>query len=153
MVRFVYSYPYEEALLELAKGKVLRNLHEKGYEKAKIAQEIWNKKRSYVNKLHARLQKENTLKNWGANLHYLIQAVEFAIVGEIFGLKYAEYSRDWVINNWKTNEYGKSAKLLKKHKVPLDKTCLEYIDKTLPNLSLRPAKRYNIVAYDKQASA
>ena len=228
MVRFVYSYPYEEALLELAKGKVLRNLHEKGYEKAKIAQEIWNKyekevldlyrlmykikiseesikayislvapnsfsdpftislrkwadieknarsergfvysvihelahyflytrdERSYVNKLHARLQKENTLKNWGANLHYLIQAVEFAIVGEIFGLKYAEYSRDWVINNWKTNEYGKSAKLLKKHKVPLDKTCLEYIDKTLPNLFLRPAKRYNIVAYDKQASA
>lgn len=204
VLRFVYSYPYEEALLGLARERVLRDSHKKGYGKAKIAQGIWDRyekevldlyqliykieipeksikvyvslvapnsfsdpftislgkwpdiekdpiskrgfvysvihelahyflytrdERSYVNKLHARLQKENTLKNWGANLHYLIQAVEFGIVGEVFGLKYAEYSRDWAINNWKTNEYGKSAKLLKKHKVPLDKTCLEYISK------------------------
>lgn len=204
ILRFVYSYPYEEALLKLAKGRLLPNLHEEGYEKAKLAQGIWNRyekdvldlyrliykikiseksikvyvslvapnsfsdpftislknwadveknsrsKRGFVysvihelahyfaytrgedtyfNRLLANVQKADILENRGANLHYLIQAVEFGIVSEVFGKEYAEYSRNWVIENWKNSEYGKSAKLLKKHKVPLDKTCLEYIEK------------------------
>lgn len=88
-------------------------------------------KNTYFNKLYARVQKLNILGEHGANLHYLIQAVEFGIVGEVFGLRYAEYSRDWVIENRKDSEYGKSAKLLKRHKVPLNKSCLAYIDKLL----------------------
>lgn len=202
VLQFVYSYPYEEALLRLAGVRVLQKLHKEGYKKARVAQEIWNRyekqildlyrliykikipeksikvyisliasnsfsnpftislkncpdieknprskrgfvysvihelahyfaysrgENTYFNKLYDKVQKLNILGGYGANLHYLIQAVEFGIVGEVFGANYAEYSRDWIIENWKDNEYGKSAKLLKKHKVPLNKSCLEYI--------------------------
>lgn len=204
VLQFVYSYPYEEALLGLARERVLPDSHKKGYGKAKIAQGIWNKyekdvldlyrliykieipeksikvyvslvalnsfsdpftislrkrmdieknpiskrgfvysvihelahyfaysrgENTYFNRLLTNVQKADILGNRGVNLHYLIQAVEFGIVGEVFGLKYAEYSRNWVIENWKDNEYGKSAKLLKKHEVPLNKSSLEYIEK------------------------
>lgn len=202
VLQFVYSYPYEEALLKLAGEKISQDLHKKGYGKAKIAQQIWNKyekevlnlykliykiripeksikvyvslvapnsfsdpftislknwpdieknprskrgfvysvihelahyfaysrgENTYFNKLYNKIQKLNILGSHGANLHYLIQAVEFGIVAEVFGTKYAEYSRNWIIENWKDNEYGKSAKLLKKDNVPLNKSCLDYI--------------------------
>ena len=204
ILKFVYSYPYEETLLRLASLKPTKIHHKKGFRKAKIVQGIWNEyekevldlyrsiykikipeksikvyvslvapnsfsnpftislkrwsdieanprskrgfiyavihelahyfaytrgKSTYFNKFYARVQKLDVLGEHGANLHYLIQAVEFGIIGEVFGHKYAEYCRNWVIKNWKDNEYGKSAKLLKKHKVSLNKTCLEYIDK------------------------
>ena len=83
----------------------------------------------FFNKLYTKIQKVNLLGEHGANLHYLIQAVEFGIIGEIFGNEYANYGRDWVIENSKDNEYGKSAKALKENNVPLDKTCLKYIKK------------------------
>ena len=95
-------------------------------------------KDTYFNKLYQKIQKFNILGSRRANLHYLIQAVEFGIVGEVFGKEYAEYSRDWVIKSWSKNEYGKSAKFLKKHKVPLNKTCLEYIGILLQNLTPSP---------------
>lgn len=85
----------------------------------------------YFNKLLAVIQKINILNDRKANLHYLIQAVELGIIGEVFGSIYAEYLRKWIIKNWKNNEYGKSATLLKKHKVPLDKFCLNYIENLL----------------------
>ncbi len=210
ILRFVYSYPYEEAFLKLTKQKVLQKHHKEGYRKTKTVQGIWDKyekkvldlyvsiykieileesikvyislvapnsfsdpftislqrwkdiennprskrgfvyvtihelahyfsytrnKNTYSNKLYSKIQKLNILGEHGANLHCLIQAVEFGIIGEVFGHKYAEYSRNWVIENWKDNEYGKSAKLLKRHKVPLDKTCLEYIEELSKNLT------------------
>jgi hypothetical protein len=84
--------------------------------------------KNFFNKLYTKIQKNNLLGSHGKNLHYLIQAVEFGIIGEIFGPEYAKYSRDWNIKSWKGSEYGESAKFLKKHKVPLNKTCLEFIN-------------------------
>lgn len=202
VLKFAYSYPYEEVFLKLVGEKQSEKYHKLGYKKARVAQIIWSKyeekilnlyreiykikipeklikvyislvapnsfsdpftvslkhwpdikkisrsKRgfvytvihelahyfsytrddnSYFNRLYTKIQKLNILGSHGVNLHYLIQAVEFGIIGEVFGPRYAEYSRNWVIKNRKDNEYGKSAKLLKKHNVPLDKTCLEYI--------------------------
>lgn len=202
VLMFIYSYPYEEALLRLARKVGGKKYHKEALSKTRIVQKIWDRyeeevlglfrliykiripeksirvfvsliapnsfsnpftislkhwgdiennsrsKRgfvyatihelahyfsytrgedSYFNKLHKKIQASNLLGKHGANLHYLIQAVEFGIVGEVFGYKYAEYSRNWVIDNRKDNEYGKSAKILKKHDVPLNKTCLEYI--------------------------
>lgn len=83
---------------------------------------------NFFNKLYKRALKTNLLGSHGKNLHYLIQAVEFGIVGEVFGSNYAKYSRSWIIENWKGSEYGDSAKLLKEHKVPLDKSCLNFIN-------------------------
>lgn len=85
----------------------------------------------FFNKLFAKIQKIDLLGEHGSNLHYLVQAVEFGIIGEIFGLGYAEYARNWNIENWGESEYGKSAKLLKKHNVPLDRACLEYVNKKI----------------------
>lgn len=83
---------------------------------------------TFFNKLLLRVQKENILGDRKANLHFLIQAVEFGIIGEVFDQKFANYRRDWIIQNWAKNQYGKSAMLLKKLEVPLDKSCLVYID-------------------------
>ena len=88
-------------------------------------------KNSFFNKLFKQVKRKNLLGERGANLHYLIQAVEFGIIGEVFGKEYAQYSWNWKIEKWKDNEYGKSAKLLSEHNVPLDKTCLEYIEREI----------------------
>lgn len=88
-------------------------------------------KESYFNKLHSKIQKLDLLGEQGANLHYLIQAVEFGIIGEIFGENYAIYRREWIVKNWGNNKYGKSAKLLKEHNIPLNRACLESIEKRL----------------------
>ncbi|PIZ46135.1 hypothetical protein COY30_00640 [Candidatus Woesebacteria bacterium CG_4_10_14_0_2_um_filter_44_9] len=202
IVHFVYSYPYEDALLKLSGDKLTEKHSKVAVEKTKTAQKIWNKyekqildlfmeiyetkilekrivayvsliapnsysqpltislkyfadigdnarsKRAFVyatiheiahyfaytryphnffNKLYKKVLKINLLGSHGKNLHYLIQAVEFGIVGEIFGSSYTEYSRNWVIGNSKGSEYRDSAKSLKKYKVPLDKTCLGFI--------------------------
>ena len=206
ILRFIYSHPYEEALLKLSGKRDSSSYHYEGQNKTKIAQEIWNKyeekilnvfsyvykikiaekkiiaytssaapnsfsnpltislkhrsdieknsrsRRGFIysvihelahyfsytrskdtrfNKLLTKIQRMNLLNDQGANLHYLIQAVEFGITGEIFGFKYAKYSRTWVIKNSKNSQYGKSAALLEKHKVPLDKYCLDYIEKKI----------------------
>jgi len=84
-------------------------------------------KENFTNRLHLKIQKKDLLNDHGANLHYLIQAVEFGIISEVFGFKYADYWRNWIIEKSANNEYGKSAKLLKEHDVPMNKECLEYI--------------------------
>lgn len=86
-------------------------------------------KGDFFNRLHARIQKLDYLGARGANLHYLIQAVEFGIIGEVFGRKFAEYVHSWVIGKWKKSEYSISAQKLREDKVPLGKTCLRYIEK------------------------
>jgi hypothetical protein len=204
LLRFIYSYPYEEALLKLSGKQASSLYHNEGQNKTKIVQKVWNKyekkilnvfsyvyrikiaekkimayissaapnsfsnpltislkhwpdieknprskkgfiytvihelahyfsytrgKETRFNKLLTKIQKMNLLNDHGANLHYLIQAVEFGIIGEVFGSKYAKYRRSWIVKNWNTNQYGKSAALLEKHKVPFDKTCLDYIEK------------------------
>lgn len=206
IIRFVYSYPYEDALLKLEGIKLREDYSKKAAKKAKTAQKIWNKyekqildlfkeiyqikipeksiivfislavpnsysqpltislkyspdiednsisKRAFVyatihelahyfaytrypynffNKLYKKALKVNLFGSHGKNLHYLIQAVEFGIEGEVFGPSYAKYSRNWVIKNWKGSEYGDSAKLLEEHKVPSDKTCLKFINDKL----------------------
>lgn len=206
IVHFVYSYPYEDALLKLGGFKSTEEHNKKGVKKTKTAQKIWNKyekqildlfkeiyqtkipekriiafislaapnsysqpltislkysqgmednsrsKRAFVyatihelahyfaytrypynffNKLYKKALKLNSFGSHGKNLHYLIQAVEFGIVGEVFGPGYAKYSKGWVIKNWKGTEYSDSAKLLEEHKVPLDKTCLKFISNKL----------------------
>jgi len=206
VIRFTYSYPYEEAMLTLVGEKLTQEHSETTMKKVKAAQAIWNayerqilrlfeemykieisekcittfislvapnsfsrpltislkhsmdivknekSQRAFIytvihelahyfsytrgdteffNVLYDKVQKLDLLGEHGANLHYLIQAVEFGIIGEVFGPRYANYSRDWTIDNWSDNEYGKSALLLKEHDVPLDKTCLEYIEKRL----------------------
>lgn len=203
IVHFVYSYPYEDALLKLGGVKLTEEHSKKAAKKTKTAQKIWNKyekqildlfmeiyemkipekrivayisliapnsysqpltvslkyfadiednsrlKRAFVyatihelahyfaytryphnffNSLYKKALKVNLLSSHGKNLHYLIQAVEFGIVGEVFGSNYAKYSRNWVIEKWKGSEYSDSAKLLKEHKVPFDKTCLNFIN-------------------------
>lgn len=85
--------------------------------------------KEFANKLYHKLQKKNILGSHGANLHYLIQAVEFGIIGEVFGKEYADFYRNWVIKKWPENEYGKSAKKLKGNNIPTDKTCLKFIAK------------------------
>lgn len=86
--------------------------------------------KEYANKLWKRIKDKNLLGNHGVNLHFLIQAVEFGIIGEIFGKSYSKYARDWVIKNRK-GEYRQSAKALFNYDVPLDKTCLESISKKI----------------------
>lgn len=83
---------------------------------------------NFFNKLFIKIQKVNLLGSHGKNLHYLIQAVEFGIIGEVFGKSYAEYSRNWTIENFKNSEYGQSANALKMHQIPLDKDCLNFIN-------------------------
>lgn len=87
--------------------------------------------KEFANKLFDKVRKQNILGDHGANLHYLIQAVEFGIISEVFGEEYANYDREWIIKRWIDNEYGKSAKRLKEDSVPMNKTCLEYINKSI----------------------
>ena len=91
----------------------------------------YTRKDKFFNKLSKKVKEVDLLGDRGTNLHYLIQAVEFGIGGEIFGEESAKLRREWVIERGKDNEYGKSAKLLKEHKVLLDKSCLEFIDKNI----------------------
>jgi hypothetical protein len=209
IINFIYSYPYEGALLGLT-GKKLTKKHSTACrEKVEVAQYIWNKyekdvfklfeemykikipekfikafislvlpysfsspmtislkyrndlkknprtarsfvyvtihelahyfaytrKNQFFNKLYDKVMSVDLLNDHGANLHYLIQAVELGIVGEIFGPAHAKFSLNWKIENRKDTEYGKSAKLLKEHNVPLDKTCLEYISENILKLN------------------
>ncbi len=202
VLKFVYSTPYEAALLRLA-GKSSGTKHgEIGREKAKQAQENWDKyekkilslfeemykikidekaievfvslvipnslshpmtisfkrldrlesekqqrglvytvthelahyflytrdKGEYANKIWKIIMNKDLLGDWGTNLHFLIQAIEFGIIGKVFGKGYAECARNYVIKNWKA-EYSNSAKALIDYKVPLDKSCLRYIEK------------------------
>jgi hypothetical protein len=86
-------------------------------------------KDTLFNKLHSQIQELNLLDTYGANMHYLIKAVEFGIIGEVFGPTYADFAREWTIERSRDPEHSKSAKSLKKDNVPLDKTCLGYISK------------------------
>lgn len=206
IVKFKYSYPYENALLKLAGKEPTKEHSQLGKKKTEVAQKIWDKydkqildlfremykieipekyikgyisliapnsysdpltitlkyygdfdtnpiskngfvynvihelahffaytrkDQEFFNQLYIKIQKENLLGEDGANLHYLIQAVEFGIIGEIFGAGYAKHTRDWKIDKSKDSEYGKSAKRLLDDNVPLNKTCLEFIKKEI----------------------
>jgi hypothetical protein len=91
----------------------------------------YTRRDKFFNYLLSKVKELNLLDERGANLHYLIQAVEFGIGGELFGKENASLRRNWIVERNKDNEYGKSAKLLKEQNVPLDKTCLEFISKTI----------------------
>ena len=84
-------------------------------------------KDSYFNILLDKVFKTKLSDDRGINVHYLVQAVEFGIVGDLFGEKRGNIFRDKTIERNPKNEYGISAKLLKDHNVPVDKTCLEFI--------------------------
>lgn len=85
-------------------------------------------KKEYCYRLYQKITKKKILKTTGENLHFLIQAVEFGIIAEIFGVGYADFVRNFVIKNY-SDEYKNSAKALLDYNVPLNKTCLEYINK------------------------
>lgn len=83
---------------------------------------------SYFDTLWGRVKKYYPQNDWGTNLHFLIQAVEFGIGAEVFGKKVAEARRNFVIENWK-GEYKQSAELLIKEEIPLSKEALEVIER------------------------
>lgn len=85
---------------------------------------------TFFNKLFKKIRGKDLLGERGANLHYLINAVEYAIRGELFGEEHANRMRKYVSENWK-GQYKKAAKALIKDEVPLDKTCLEYIEEEI----------------------
>ncbi|MFV1917499.1 MAG: hypothetical protein ACC618_03425, partial [Patescibacteria group bacterium] len=85
-------------------------------------------RREYANKIWKIIMNKDLLKDCDTNLHFLIQAVEFGIIGEVFGEGYAEYARNYVIKSF-SSEYSDSAQALIDNKVPLDKSCLCYIEK------------------------
>ena len=87
-------------------------------------------KGEYANGLWKKIRDKDLLGDNGTNLHFLIQAVEFGIIGEVFGEGYARYARNYVVEKLR-EEYSKSAQALIDHKVPLDKTCLTYIEKKI----------------------
>ncbi|MCH7640901.1 hypothetical protein IID22_01710 [Patescibacteria group bacterium] len=87
-------------------------------------------KGEYVNGLWKKIRDKDLLGDNGTNLHFLIQAVEFGIIGEVFGDGYARYARNYVIEKFRP-EYSKSAQTLIDHEVPLDKSCLTYIEKKI----------------------
>ncbi len=91
---------------------------------------------TFFDRLFAEVKRIDLLGEKSANLHYLIHAVEFGIVGELYGADIAEYSRDWKIEKWKDDAYGKSSARLKKDNVPMDKTCLEYIAREVLKLEV-----------------
>lgn len=82
---------------------------------------------SYFRALWSRVKKHYSQNDWGTNLHFLIQAVEFGIGAEVFGEKVAEARRNFVIENWK-GEYKQSAEILVKESVPLNKEALKAIE-------------------------
>ena len=84
-------------------------------------------KDSYFNVLLDRVFKAGFSDDRGTNVHYLVQAVELGIIGELFGEKRGNIFRDKTIERNPKNEYGISAKLLKEHNVPVNRTCLEFI--------------------------
>lgn len=84
-------------------------------------------KKEFCHSLLNKIIKRKILNTTGENLHFLIQAIEFGIIGEIFGVGYADFARNYVIKNY-SDEYKNSAKALLDNSIPLDKTCLEYIN-------------------------
>lgn len=210
VVRFVYSFPYEDTLLRLKNEKLTREHASSVIKKAETSQKVWNKyekqilrlfeeiykieipekfikvyislvsptslsdpmtishirrmnlersakekksflhsiihelahyfsytrpRDSFFRNLFSKIKEQDKLGSLGANLHYLIQAVELGIIGEVFGYKYANELRESKIERTliknKEDEYGVSAKALKEDNIPMDKTCLEYIDKNI----------------------
>lgn len=84
-------------------------------------------KTSYFDTLQGRVKKYYPQNDWGTNLHFLIQAVEFGIGAEVFGEKVAAARRNFVIENWE-GEYKQSAELLVKEGIPLNKEALKAIE-------------------------
>jgi hypothetical protein len=93
---------------------------------------LYSRNGQFANNLLEKIQAIKVFESDGANLHYLIQAVEFGIVGEVFGSEYGEFYRDKVIEGRHNNDYEVSAKKLKDDTVPLNRTCLEYIASLFP---------------------
>jgi hypothetical protein len=83
---------------------------------------------SFVNQLFQRAKKQKISDDRGTCLHFVVQAVEFGLGAEVFGSEAARARLLKKVSEGK-GEYQASAILLQNHNVPLDKTCLEFIDK------------------------
>lgn len=88
---------------------------------------------SYAHVLWEKIKKKNPGQDRGTNLHYMIQAVEFGFGAEVLGEKFADLRRQYIAQNGH-GEYQKSAQLLIDHNVPLDKTCLKFIEEKILNV-------------------
>lgn len=87
-------------------------------------------KESYFQKLFEKALKLDLLKSHGANLHFLIQAVEFGIGAEVLGESVAAKIRYHVAEK-RSGEYKISAQALIDNKVPLNKSCLRFIEENI----------------------
>lgn len=85
----------------------------------------------YFDELFQKIMKRDLLGNRGANLHYLIQALEFGIASEVLDEGAGIGRRDYIISLEQYKNYSRSAKRLKEDEVPLDKSCLEYINREI----------------------
>jgi hypothetical protein len=85
---------------------------------------------SYLNKLLVRVKEKNLLSSNNASAHYLIQSVEFGIGAEVLGVESAINKRNFTIEN-SAPDYADSARLLKEQDVPLDKSCLKFIEEKI----------------------
>lgn len=87
-------------------------------------------KDSYFRSLYKKVLDKDLLESAGANLHFLINAVEYGIGAEVMSKENAERRREFVIENH-PEKYSKASKLLKKKNIPLSKDCLEYIEEEI----------------------
>ena len=87
-------------------------------------------KDSYFQKLFDKIIKKDLLKSHGANLHFLIQAVEFGIGAEVLGGSVATKIRNHIAEK-RSPEYKISAQALIDDDVPLDENCLKFIEENI----------------------
>lgn len=83
---------------------------------------------SYANQLFQRIGERNLVGSTGANVHYFVQAVEFGIMGDLFGQAVAAKRRQLKAEK-APDDYRRSAQLLIEHRVPLDRHSLEFIER------------------------
>lgn len=88
---------------------------------------------SYANVLWDKIKRRFPDQDRGTNLHYMIQAVDFGFGAEVLGKEFADLRRQYIAQN-SHGEYQISAQLLIDHKVPLNKTCLKFIEEKILNV-------------------
>lgn len=88
-------------------------------------------KDAFFNQLLRLVQERDLVGTQRGNLHYLIQAVEFGIMAELFGQEVGMKRRAVRAERGLHPDYKKSAQLLIDHQVPLDCTCLEFIEQKI----------------------
>lgn len=84
-------------------------------------------KDTQFNRLFKKVLEKNLLGTKNANLHFLINAVEYGIGAEVLSETRAKKKRKFVLENF-PEDYVKATSLLIKKGVPLNKNCLEYIE-------------------------